>query len=46
MKPEESKKFYETPEAEVIRFEEEDVIMTSTQTKMPPMNGSSIFNLF
>lgn len=46
MKPEDRKKIYEAPEAEVIRFEEEDVIITSTQTKMPPANGSSMFNLF
>ncbi len=46
MKLEESKKSYDAPKAEVIRFEEEDVIITSTQTKMPPANGSSMFNLF
>ena len=46
MKPEDRKKSYEAPEAEVIRFEEEDVITASSDTRTPPVNGSSMFNLF
>lgn len=48
MKPESSKKSYETPEAEVIRFDVEDVITASkaSDTRMPAVQGSSTFNLY
>ena len=30
------KKLYESPEMEIIRFEEEDIIRTSRENEMPP----------
>ncbi len=37
---------YESPEAEIICFDSEDIIRTSTETETPEVGGSSMFNLF